>query len=79
LVLTLIRSLPLVALIKLPEIGSYKDRSHAVVAMAQAPKRSFDDILEANTLICSQQKHAPELILDWLLTDQSAPDNGRYS
>jgi len=32
------------------------DRSHAVVAMAQALKRSFDDILEANTLDLSQPK-----------------------
>ena len=44
------------------------DRSHAVVAMAQAVKRSFDDILEANTLDleASREMAVPELILDWL-------------
>ena len=44
------------------------DRSHALVAMAQALKRSFDDILEANTLDleASREMAVPELILDWL-------------
>jgi glutamate-5-semialdehyde dehydrogenase len=44
------------------------DRSHAVEAMAQALKRSFDDILEANTLDleASREMAVPELILDWL-------------
>ena len=44
------------------------DRSHALVAMAQAVKRSFDDILEANTLDleASREMAVPELILDWL-------------
>jgi len=36
--------------------------------MAQALKRSFDDILEANTLDleASREMAVPELILDWL-------------
>ncbi len=44
------------------------DRSRAVFAMAQALKRSFDDILEANTLDleASREMAVPELILDWL-------------
>lgn len=44
------------------------DRSHAVEVMAQALKRSFDDILEANTLDleASREMAVPELILDWL-------------
>ncbi|MBH8555848.1 glutamate-5-semialdehyde dehydrogenase [Nostocaceae cyanobacterium CENA357] len=44
------------------------DRSRAVLAMAQAIERSFDDILEANTLDleASKEMAVPELILDWL-------------
>lgn len=44
------------------------DRSRAVLAMAQALERSFDDILEANTLDleASREMAIPELILDWL-------------
>ena len=44
------------------------DRSRAVLAMAQAIERSFDDILEANTLDleASREMAVPELILDWL-------------
>lgn len=44
------------------------DRSRAVLAMAQALERSFDDILEANTLDleASREMAVPELILDWL-------------
>ncbi|WP_017652371.1 glutamate-5-semialdehyde dehydrogenase [Fortiea contorta] len=44
------------------------DRSRAVLAMAQGLERSFDDILEANTLDleASREMAIPELILDWL-------------
>ena len=44
------------------------DRSRAVQAMAQGLKRSFDDILEANTLDleASREMATHELILDWL-------------
>jgi glutamate-5-semialdehyde dehydrogenase len=44
------------------------DRSRAVLAMARALERSFDDILEANTLDleASREMAVPELILDWL-------------
>jgi glutamate-5-semialdehyde dehydrogenase len=44
------------------------DRSRAVLAMAEALKRSFDDILEANTLDleASREMATHELILDWL-------------
>lgn len=44
------------------------DRSRAVLAMSQALERSFDDILEANTLDleASREMAVPELILDWL-------------
>jgi glutamate-5-semialdehyde dehydrogenase len=44
------------------------DRSRAVLAMALALERSFDDILEANTLDleASREMAVPELILDWL-------------
>ena len=44
------------------------DRSRAVQEMAQALKRSFNDILEANTLDleASREMAVPELILDWL-------------
>ncbi|OUL33024.1 glutamate-5-semialdehyde dehydrogenase [Nostoc sp. T09] len=44
------------------------DRSRAVLAMARAIERSFDDILEANTLDleASREMAVPELILDWL-------------
>ncbi len=44
------------------------DRSRAVLAMAEAIERSFDDILEANTLDleASKEMAVPELILDWL-------------
>jgi glutamate-5-semialdehyde dehydrogenase len=52
------------------KLGSTKgvDRSRAVLAMAQALKRSFDDILEANTLDleASREMAVPELILEWL-------------
>jgi glutamate-5-semialdehyde dehydrogenase len=54
-------------------IARSDDRSSAVLAMAQALKRSFDDILEANTLDleASREMAVPELILDWLkLTPQ---------
>jgi glutamate-5-semialdehyde dehydrogenase len=44
------------------------DRSRAVLAMARAIERSFDDILEANTLDleASREMAVPELVLDWL-------------
>lgn len=44
------------------------ERSRAVLAMAQVLKRSFDDILDANTLDLevSRETAVPELILDWL-------------
>jgi glutamate-5-semialdehyde dehydrogenase len=44
------------------------DRSRAVLAMARAMERAFDDILEANTLDleASREMAVPELILDWL-------------
>ncbi|MGJ5674888.1 MAG: glutamate-5-semialdehyde dehydrogenase [Nostochopsis sp.] len=44
------------------------DRSRAVLAMAEAIKCSFDDILEANTLDleASREMAIPNLILDWL-------------
>ncbi|QIR38639.1 glutamate-5-semialdehyde dehydrogenase [Tolypothrix sp. PCC 7910] len=44
------------------------DRSRAVLAMARAIERAFDDILEANTLDleASREMAVPELILDWL-------------
>ncbi|AFY33008.1 glutamate-5-semialdehyde dehydrogenase [Calothrix sp. PCC 7507] len=44
------------------------DRSRAVLAMARSLERSFDDILEANTLDleASREMAVPELILDWL-------------
>ncbi|WP_373693609.1 glutamate-5-semialdehyde dehydrogenase [Limnofasciculus baicalensis] len=44
------------------------DRSRGVQAMAQALSKSFDDILEANTLDleASREMAVPELILDWL-------------
>jgi glutamate-5-semialdehyde dehydrogenase len=52
------------------ELGITKgaDRSRAVRAMAQALKRSIDDILEANTLDleASREMAVPELILEWL-------------
>lgn len=52
------------------KLGSTKgvDRSRAVLAMAHALKRSFDDILEANTLDleASREMAVPELILEWL-------------
>jgi len=52
------------------KLGSTKgvDRSRAVLAMAQALQRSFDDILEANTLDleASREMAVPELILEWL-------------
>src|SRR5579883_132690 len=52
------------------KLGSTKgvDRSRAVLAMAQTLKRSFDDILEANTLDleASREMAVPDLILDWL-------------
>jgi glutamate-5-semialdehyde dehydrogenase len=52
------------------KLGTTKgaDRSRAVLAMAQAMTRSFDDILEANTLDleASREMAVPDLILDWL-------------
>jgi glutamate-5-semialdehyde dehydrogenase len=52
------------------KLGTTKgaDRSRAVLAMAEAIRRSFDDILEANTLDleASREMAVPELILDWL-------------
>lgn len=44
------------------------DRSRGVQAMAQALSKSFNDILEANTLDleASREMAVPELILDWL-------------
>ncbi|MDM9384200.1 glutamate-5-semialdehyde dehydrogenase [Chlorogloeopsis sp. ULAP01] len=44
------------------------DRSRAVLAMAEALRQSFDDILEANTLDleASREMAVPDLILDWL-------------
>ncbi len=44
------------------------DRSRAVSAMAQAIKRSVNDILEANTLDleASREMAVPDLILEWL-------------
>jgi glutamate-5-semialdehyde dehydrogenase len=44
------------------------DRSRAVLAMARALERAYDDILEANTLDleASREMAVPELILDWL-------------
>lgn len=52
------------------KLGATKgaDRSRAVLAMAQAMTRSFDDILEANTLDleASREMAVPDLILDWL-------------
>jgi len=53
------------------------DRSRAVLAMAQALNRSFDDILEANTLDleASREMAVPELILDWLKLTPSRLEN----
>ncbi|NMG10405.1 glutamate-5-semialdehyde dehydrogenase [Brasilonema sp. UFV-L1] len=52
------------------KLGTTKgaDRSRAVLAMAKAMTRSFDDILEANTLDleASREMAVPDLILDWL-------------
>ncbi|KAB8316227.1 glutamate-5-semialdehyde dehydrogenase [Tolypothrix campylonemoides VB511288] len=52
------------------KLGTTKgaDRSRAVLAMAEAITRSFDDILEANTLDLegSREMAVPDLILDWL-------------
>ncbi|ARV60301.1 glutamate-5-semialdehyde dehydrogenase [Nostocales cyanobacterium HT-58-2] len=52
------------------KLGTTKgaDRSRAVLAMAEAIMRSFDDILEANTLDleASREMAVPDLILDWL-------------
>jgi len=44
------------------------DRSRAVFAMAKALKRSYEEILEANTfdLEASREMAVPDLILDWL-------------
>jgi glutamate-5-semialdehyde dehydrogenase len=44
------------------------ERSRAVLGMALALERSFDDILEANTLDleASREMAVPDLILDWL-------------
>jgi glutamate-5-semialdehyde dehydrogenase len=52
------------------KLGNTKgaDRSRAVLAMAEALRNSFDDILEANTLDleASREMAIPELILEWL-------------
>lgn len=52
------------------KLGTTKgtERSNAVLAMAQALKHSFNDILEANTLDleASREMAVPDLILDWL-------------
>ena len=52
------------------KLGTTKgaERSRAVQAMAQALKRSFNDILEANTLDleASREMAVPTVILDWL-------------
>jgi glutamate-5-semialdehyde dehydrogenase len=44
------------------------DRSRGVIAMAQALRKSFNNILEANTfdLEMSREMAAPDLILEWL-------------
>ncbi|WP_088242064.1 glutamate-5-semialdehyde dehydrogenase [Calothrix rhizosoleniae] len=49
-------------------IAKGSNRSKAVLAMAEALKNSFDEILEANTLDleASREMAVPELILDWL-------------
>ncbi|MEB3149642.1 MAG: glutamate-5-semialdehyde dehydrogenase [Sphaerospermopsis kisseleviana] len=61
------------------KLGTTKgaDRSRAVLAMARALKRSFDDILEANTLDleASREMAVPELILDWLKLTPSRLEN----
>ena len=53
------------------------DRSRAVLAMAQAIERDFDEILEANTLDleASREMAVPELILDWLRLTPSRLEN----
>jgi glutamate-5-semialdehyde dehydrogenase len=53
------------------------ERSLAVLAMAQSLERSFDDILEANTLDleASREMAVPELILDWLKLTPSRLEN----
>ncbi|MBD2663145.1 glutamate-5-semialdehyde dehydrogenase [Richelia sinica FACHB-800] len=53
------------------------DRSRAVLAMAQALGRAFDDILEANTLDleASREMAVSELILDWLKLTPSRLEN----
>lgn len=52
------------------KLGTTKgaDRSRAVLAMAEALRRSFDDILEANTLDleASREMAVPDLMLEWL-------------
>ncbi len=61
------------------KLGTTKgaDRSRAVLAMARALKRSFDDILEANTLDleASREMAVPELILEWLKLTPSRLEN----
>jgi len=53
------------------------ERSLAILAMAQGLERSFDDILEANTLDleASREMAVPELILDWLKLTPSRLEN----
>jgi glutamate-5-semialdehyde dehydrogenase len=53
------------------------ERSLAILAMAQSLERSFDDILEANTLDleASREMAVPELILDWLKLTPSRLEN----
>ncbi|MGH8003016.1 MAG: gamma-glutamyl-phosphate reductase, partial [Brasilonema sp.] len=52
------------------ELGKHKgvERSRGVKAMAQGMQKSFNSILEANTLDLemSREMAMPELILDWL-------------
>ncbi|MUG96787.1 glutamate-5-semialdehyde dehydrogenase [Scytonema sp. UIC 10036] len=52
------------------KLGTTKgvDRSRAVLSMAQSLTRSFDDILEANTLDleASREMALPDLMLEWL-------------
>jgi glutamate-5-semialdehyde dehydrogenase len=61
------------------KLGTTKgiERSRAVLAMAQAIKSDFDEILEANTLDleASREMAVPELILDWLKLTPSRLEN----
>ncbi|MBD2139574.1 glutamate-5-semialdehyde dehydrogenase [Anabaena sp. FACHB-1237] len=61
------------------KLGTTKgtERSRAVLAIAQALKRDFDEILEANTwdLEASREMAVPEFILDWLKLTPSRLEN----